>query len=167
METLNYCKEVVNFQKFISGAKKLPKTGKMLDSITTKGNITLMNYISRPDSDGIDEINIYVADFSNSITAEQSIINALTSAKMFGNEIIQEIAVENIMLGITQAGQTGAFMDLTEKILTCLSTGSLYEALVRIGQITPISDTENPMYPFANASRLASFSSKISSYLGV
>jgi len=57
------------------------------------------------------------------------------AAIAFGNAIIEEFTVENIMLGITQDNMTETVLDIMAPASEALRSGSLYAAITRIKAI--------------------------------
>jgi hypothetical protein len=88
---------------------------------------------------------------------------AVSKAISFGQQLITEFAAENIVLGITQDGQTGVVLDKMSSVMTALQSGSLYEAMNRAKAI-PQSDYDNKYITYA---RIMSFVNKIEAYLGL
>lgn len=87
----------------------------------------------------------------------------LSPAMQFGQNLIKEFASENIALGITQAGMTGAVRAVTADITSALNTGSLYDAIQAARSIPE----ESKDLTFVTDSRLLIFINKIETYLGM
>jgi hypothetical protein len=65
----------------------------------------------------------------------------VASAIAFGQTVIVQAAARNISMGITQLGMTASVMAYTDDLLTCLLTGSLYQAITEIAIM--IADTSS------------------------
>jgi len=67
----------------------------------------------------------------------EKLIEALAGnpAIAFGHQVIAEMATENILLGITQAGKTSSVRKASAEVISALSTGSLYDAIAEIRTI--------------------------------
>lgn len=87
----------------------------------------------------------------------------LTPAIAKGQELIVWFAAENISLGITQTGMTGAVRSATADVVNALSTGSLYDAIIAAKAISPDSYDAT----FITAARLLFFVNKIETYLNI
>lgn len=101
--------------------------------------------------------------WSASYATVESVERIIAAAKVFANSIIDRFAAENVLLGITQAGMTGAVLNKMSGVMSALLTGSLYEAIARTKAI-PESDYDAT---FITEARLLSFVNKIESYLGI
>lgn len=92
------------------------------------------------------------------------VANAIT----FGNSIIVQAAARNISMGITQAGQTLNVMNYTDGLITCLVTGSLYEAMTQLStMIADTSTTKTSLSPFITNATLYATLNQIQTYLGI
>lgn len=90
---------------------------------------------------------------------QQIISNAIT----FGNKLITEFAAENVIMGITQDGMTKTVRTNLMEVTSCLSTGSLYDAITEIKTLP--EEKKDPKY-ITNA-RLIVFLNKIETYLNI
>lgn len=61
--------------------------------------------------------------------------NVVRDAITFGNQVIFEFAVENVLLGITGLGLTSKVRKVTSEITSALMTGSLYDAVFEITKL--------------------------------
>jgi hypothetical protein len=94
---------------------------------------------------------------------KQQVETAIQSAIDFGQKLIREFAAENVLLGVTQDNKTGDILDKTSRIMSAISSGSLYEAINRIREITP----EEYDSKYITNSRMLAFINKIESYLNL
>jgi hypothetical protein len=95
----------------------------------------------------------------------QAVVGA---AIAFGNQMIVQAAAQNVSLGITQAGQTLAMMNYCSILITCLSTGSLYQAITQLGiMIADTSSAKTSLSPFITNDILYSCMNQIQGYLGL
>jgi len=85
------------------------------------------------------------------------------NAQNFGLKLIKEVAAENILLGITQAGKTNFVRKATNEVMLALMSGSLYDAIYEIRQIPPEKKDE----VFLTDARLLQYINKIEAYLGI
>jgi len=108
--------------------------------------------------------NTWYTAYKNPIS---SIVDkSISRAQLFGDTLIQQFAVENVLLGITQAGKTRAVSDYLVKLLTYLETGSLYAAIEQIDAL--INDgLDSNLSPFVTADRMTSYKNQIQDYLGI
>jgi hypothetical protein len=89
--------------------------------------------------------------------------SALSSAKAFGEALMSEFTVENIMLGITADNMTGTVRKNMAEVIMALQTGSLYDAIVEAKAI-PAEDKDAK---YITDARLLSFVNKIETKLGI
>ena len=61
--------------------------------------------------------------------AKEIVKNKIISAKKAANLISEDFAIDNVLLGITQAGKTKLIADTLSNVFYYASTGSLYEAI--------------------------------------
>lgn len=87
------------------------------------------------------------------------IANSIT----FGQSIIAEFAAENVMMGITQEDMTGPVRKNMAEIISALSTGSLYDAIVEAKNLP--EDKKDSKY--VTDARLLQFVNKIETYLNI
>lgn len=103
---------------------------------------------------------------SFNLTLNEIVFSKIVDARDFGNKIMVDAAVENVLLGITQAGKTGIVSDYLHKFTHYLSTGSLYQCLVEIERLK--ADAGRPdISPFVTNDRLDVYGTKIRTYLGI
>jgi hypothetical protein len=93
----------------------------------------------------------------------------IVSAKLkesitFGSNLIFQAVVENITLGITQAGKTQAVSDYCAKLQVYVTTGSLYAAMDEIDALIAAGIPAN-LSPFITIVRLNAYKSKILAFL--
>jgi hypothetical protein len=90
------------------------------------------------------------------------------NAISFGQALIVQFATQNVMAGITQAGQTQAVLDYASDLYTYLSTGSLYVAISEINvMIADTSSTKTALAPFITNDILYTYMNQIQGYLGL
>lgn len=92
-----------------------------------------------------------------------AIEKVLSDAIGFGNKLIKEITLENMALGITQAGKTGQVRKALTEALLALQTGSLYDAIIELKAIPAEAKDE----VFVTDARLLQAVNKIEAYLGL
>lgn len=89
--------------------------------------------------------------------------NILIPARTFGNQLIDDFAAENILLGITQANMTNSVRKTLSEVTACLMTGSLYDAMLEARAIP--NDKKDAT--FITNARLLAFINKIEIYLNL
>lgn len=97
------------------------------------------------------------------VTSEEQVREIIQNSIIFGNDLMIQFATENVLMGITQAGKTKLIADTLKDVAYYLSTGSLYEVLSAIDEVV----VTEAMAPFITTERLATFKSKIETYLGI
>ena len=90
-----------------------------------------------------------------------AVTRAISTAMAFGQSLVTEFAVENVMLGITQDGKTGEVLDKMAPVMTAVQSGSLYEAIARAKAIDDFDSK------YVTHDRLYAFINKIEAYLGL
>ena len=92
----------------------------------------------------------------------------IADAKQFGNDLIDSIAIQNVLTGITQVGKTKIFVDYCWSLIIYLKTGSLYAAVIEFdAMIADTSDAKTALSPFVTNANLEVTKNKIQSFLGV
>lgn len=117
------------------------------------------------------EDSMLVFNYWDSVTIEtfqptlEEIINLkINEARIFGNEIIIKAAVENVTMGITQAGKTKEVADLFANLQYYLTTGSLHAGVAEIQRIINLG-LDPELEPFVTEERLLSYKTKIEEFL--
>ncbi len=98
-----------------------------------------------------------------SIRTQLQVEQTLQAAMNFGTQCLREFSAQNVLMGITQAGMTGAVLTILTGVMQALLAGSLYEAMDRIREIDPA----NYDGAYLNATRCLAFVNKIEAYLGL
>lgn len=102
------------------------------------------------------------------VSQQEAIIASIARAAAWGEALILETAVANVMAGITQAGKTEACVIYFHKLTHCLETGSLYGAISEIDRLlVDISLDKLFLYPFVTNAKLLEAKNKIQAYLGI
>lgn len=124
-------------------------------------------------SEDITYVNIYwnnITEVSentpNADEIKENVRNILQNAKNFGKQLVEDIAVENILMGITQAGKTKAVADYCKNVQLYLNTGSLYAALNEMDTLIA-AGAPSILSPFITDARMIATRAKIASYLGL
>ena len=101
-------------------------------------------------------------------SAIQIYTTLVTNAVAFGQSLTIQFATQNVMAGITQAGQTQAVLTYAANLYTYLSTGSLYVAISEIEtMIADTSSTKTALSPFITNDILYVYLNQIEGYLGI
>jgi len=90
---------------------------------------------------------------------QKHIALVITDSKEFGEDLINEFTKENVLMGITQSGQTNAVRKALQETWLAIQTGSLHDAIYEAEQVTRTS-------PFLTEARLRNFINEIEAYLG-
>jgi hypothetical protein len=125
--------------------------------------ITTLIYNEQLTQNEINEIINRDSTFIDSDQISHVIINVISPARQFGNEIIDRYAAENVLLGITQLGKTKEIRHKTKEITDCLKTGSLYDAIDEIKNFPDESKDDI----FITNERLLATLNLIESFLGI
>lgn len=92
----------------------------------------------------------------------------IQNAVTFGQALMVQFAAQNVMAGITQAGQTQAVLNYSDDLYKYLSTGSLYVAMSEIQtMIADTSDAKASLAPFITNDILYAYLNQIQGYLQI
>ena len=133
--------------------------------VTTSGNNVSVGFSEQLTAPEIAEVDAIVAAHSYNPTSD-IVKKTLNNAIEFGTRLLLDFATENILLGITQSGKTGAVTLYLHKLGHYISTGSLYEALNEIDALVA-AGVDVTLAPFVTEARLLSYKTQIQEYLGV
>jgi hypothetical protein len=101
-------------------------------------------------------------------TPTQIYTTLVQNAIAFGQSLTVQFATQNIMAGITQAGQTQNVLNYTTDLYMYLNTGSLYVAISEIEtMIADTSSTKTSLAPFVTNNILYTYLNQIQGYLGL
>lgn len=99
-------------------------------------------------------------------TLPQIVESRVNGAADWGVNLILSIAVENVLMGITQAGRTKDVSDYCSTVARYLREGSLYAALSEVTALLQAGAPEE-LNPFITNDRLTATQGKIKQYLGL
>ena len=88
---------------------------------------------------------------------------AVFNARVFGSNLIEKFSAQNILLGITQLGKTADVRRALADVISCLETGSLYDAMDQVRAIP----AESKDAVFVTDARMLGFINSIETYLGL
>lgn len=97
-------------------------------------------------------------------TIQEIVFSKINDAIVFGNQMIIQAAVENVLLGITQAGKTKDVSDFLSDLQTYLRSGSLYAALYEIDTLKA-GTIPSDLSTWVNVTRLDSYKAQIQAFL--
>jgi len=97
---------------------------------------------------------------SDAENLDKHIEEVISSAKTYGERLINDFTMENVMMGITSSGQTNTVRKALYETWQAIRTGSLHDAIYEAEQVTRTS-------PFLTEARLRGFINKLESYLGL
>lgn len=107
---------------------------------------------------------ISAASFVTSMS--EVITGKINDAMVFGQQVMVQASVENVLLGITQAGKTRDVVDYCSGLQRYLQSGSLYAALGEIDRLIA-EGLPTDLSPFITEARLLSYKTKIQTFLGI
>lgn len=147
-------------------------TSSNYDGIVKDGNSFIVLWKTTPSNADLAAIELYWRDLTeqsyNAPTQDEQVemlANIIQKARIFGDATIAQFALENVAMGITQAGKTRAVADYCQKLQYYMSTGSLYAALEEIEEIS--NNVPPELAPFVTSERLGVYTNKIKAYLGI
>ena len=86
-------------------------------------------------------------------------------AMEFGHKLLVNFSMENVILGITEAGLTEAVLDYLEPIKSAVQTGSLYLVITKIDRLI-FEGIPTNLSPFVSVEKLVLLKGDINKYLG-
>lgn len=98
------------------------------------------------------------------ITIQEIVFSKINDAIVFGNRMIVQAAVENVLLGITQAGKTKDVSDYLSNLQMYLRSGSLYAAISEIDTLKAGS-IPSGLSPWVTSARLDTYKTQIQAFL--
>ena len=102
------------------------------------------------------------------LTTTQIYTGVVLAAMTFGQQLMVQFAVQNILAGITQAGQSANLLAYTANLSQAITTGSLYVAIAQIeAMIADTSSAKTNLSPFITNAVLYIYLNQIQAYLGV
>lgn len=122
-----------------------------------------------PTQQEIDTVNTYWSQVTQeqfNPSLREIISGKINDASVFGRTLILDAAVENVEMGITQAGKTREVADYCADVQRYLESGSLYAALSKIEEMISLGVPQN-LAPFITEERLLNYKSKIEAYLQI
>lgn len=156
MEKYTYVKKI-NKDQLI---QELTASGltEAIDSIEYRG--TLLTIETLRDLSEIEATKLYVivAEHESPDVGDNKIKDRITSAIVFGQTLIVEVAMENIKLNLTPS-QIIAILTKFNGVKQMLETGSLYTALETLEKIKPDANISQE--------RINKFKNRIKKYLGI
>lgn len=93
----------------------------------------------------------------------RSILAAVVASKSFGDSLMNEFTVENVLLGITTDAMTGTVRKNMVEVISALQTGSLRDAIIE-ARAVPLASKD---VKYITDARLLSFVNKIETHLGI
>lgn len=115
-----------------------------------------------------DNVNWNAPDVPMPQTAIEEYTALVQAAMDFGQALTVQYATQNVMAGITQAGQTQAVLTYTTNLYNYLSTGSLYVAISELeNMIADTSETKAALAPFVTNDILYTYLNQIQGYLDI
>jgi hypothetical protein len=101
-------------------------------------------------------------------TPTQVYTGVVNAAMVFGQNLVVQYSVENILSGITQAGQTIPVATYLQVVSYYLNSGSLYAALTEIATlIADTSSTKAALSPYVTNNILYNYLNQIQTYLNL
>lgn len=142
--------------KLISGVLGISVTG---DEVTVHCEDTIT-------PENIQAISTAITNHNSSIPVNEVIEKVIKDATAFGLKLADEFKVENVLMGITQAGKTGSVTTYLHWVSHYCSEGSLYEAINEIDKKLNAGIPAD-LAPFVTVERLTLFKAKLKAYLGI
>lgn len=125
-------------------------------------NVTI-TYAAPLSNANFDILNNAVMAHSTAKSQDQLIAESILSAQRFGRQLQNKFIVDNVKLGITQAGMTGKVNDVMARVEQRLNNGSLKDAISELKAI----DNADKDATFITNARLLSAVNELETYLGI
>lgn len=164
--TLQWKSFAVDLEKVNSTFKEL--IGANYDGIIARSEDLTVNFLQDYSTQEEQDLLSFwnsVTETTFEPTSEELTTEMMTRAIEFGNQLILTASVENVMMGITQAGKTNAVADFGEKLFRYLQTGSLYASITEIDSLIA-NGLPVELEPFITEERLTDYKNRILAYLG-
>lgn len=95
---------------------------------------------------------------------KEIISGKINEASAFGRALILDFAVENVQMGVTQAGKTRNVADYLSNLQRYVESGSLYAAVAEIDSLVNATVPSN-LAPFVTSERLLTYKARIVAFL--
>lgn len=170
----------IEFNKTVNNIAKLNNELKAdnikYDSLTVRGDSLYVNYTSALSQAEVDSASSIVNNFVEISVKDQTKGYLLADVDEFITDLEADFAAENMLLGITQAGKTGAILGIMSEritlagetrafsLLDTFRTKSLFESIRIIDYLVANMATYEEA-PFVTADRLNGFKTKILEFL--
>lgn len=140
------------------------------ESTALPGENWLLMTAEELDSHKVTHQAIYDTWASNHYATPTAVIisKAIDRARVFGKSLTERFSVENVAMGITQAGKTRSLVLYCQSLLLLLETGSLYAAIDELNVLlADTSQAKADLSPFITNDRLNAAKNEILAYLGL
>lgn len=107
---------------------------------------------------------LQIVENHDPVDVTSQIRQIVRNARIFGEDLIDTFATENILMGITQAGKTKAVSDYLADVTRYAQTGSLYEVINEIDRLIALG-IPSDLSPFVTNQRMNDFKQKVITYL--
>ena len=137
------------------------------DGIVCRENdfdVVFLAEISPEDQNALSVFWDGVTEQQFSPTLREIISKSINDASVFGRAMILDAAVENVEMGITQAGKTREVANYCANVQRYLESGSLYAAVAEIDDLLA-AGVPAELSPFITADRLNIYKTRINDYL--
>jgi hypothetical protein len=158
MEYLFQLQKQFNLSKLQIECALLPVVG----FSTSPVEITVFTSVELSESEQDDLLALLNSHSSSDIT--EHIRKIIRNAVMFGTDLMEEFAAENVMSGITQAGKTKQVADYLADVIRYVQTGSLYEVINEVDRLIA-AGIPPELDPFVTQDILNNFKSRVLVYL--
>lgn len=114
-----------------------------------------------------DIVNAYwnsISSNSFNPTIQEIVTLKINNAIVFGESLIVQAAVENVLLGITQANKTKEVSDYLSNLQMYLRSGSLYAAITEINNLKN-AGLPSELSPWVTTARLNAYITQIQAFL--
>jgi hypothetical protein len=112
----------------------------------------------------IDDLSALVNNHSTEPSSEDIAGYKIREATVFGETILKQFTIENVLMGISQAGKTRQLSDYCHKLAHYVSTGSLYAAIEQIDAMI-LAGLDETLEPFITEARLLEYKAQIQAFL--
>lgn len=137
--------------------------GLRIDTSNAEISIYTSNELSSNDQD---ILSATIDSHNPSPTTSDIISSSINSAIIFGNKLMGDFIIENVELGITQAGKTIVVTTYLHKLNHYVSAGSLYAAITEMNNILA-DDNKDSLSPFVTNDRITTYKHRVQAYLGL
>jgi hypothetical protein len=135
----------------------------LVHHIDCEGTTVSVHFIRTHTAEEDAQVDSIVAAHS-AVAVKEMVQNRIVKSMQFGQQILIEYTVQNVLEGITQSGKTKQVVEYCAKILMYIQSGSLVEVCNEVDRLIAAGIPGN-LAPYITESKLLAFKAKIQAFL--